>query len=152
MCIRDRKITSEGRAPRRAAIVSRDSSTRRRAARPAVCSEDALPTIDSAAAIASMAAGCIGVEAAWSRYTDRVWLIAHSGYRPGQGRPAGQRVRRLGADRQLGQVIAVPAAPNFPLAARSEVAATGSGQLQAPNLDADHGVAGPGNPVQRRPQ
>jgi hypothetical protein len=57
--------------------------------------------------------------------------MARSGYRPGQGCPAGQHVRRLGADRQLGQVIAVPAAPNFPLAARGEVATTRSGQLQA---------------------
>ncbi|PQM45671.1 hypothetical protein C1Y40_04165 [Mycobacterium talmoniae] len=37
---------------------------RRRAARPAVCREDALPTVPSAAVIASMASGCIGVVAA----------------------------------------------------------------------------------------
>ncbi len=48
-------------------MLSRDSSSRRRAARPAVCSEEALPTCASAAVIASMASGCIGVVAAWSR-------------------------------------------------------------------------------------
>ena len=56
--------TSEGRAPSRAAMLSRDSSIRRRAARPAVCSEEAFPTVANAAVIASMAAGCIGVVAA----------------------------------------------------------------------------------------
>ena len=58
------KITSDGRAPRTAATVSRDSSIRRRATRPAVCSEDAFPTVPSTAVIASMAAGSIGVVAA----------------------------------------------------------------------------------------
>ena len=48
-------------------MVSRDSSTTRRASRPEACSELALPTSDSWAVIASMAAGSIGVVAAWSR-------------------------------------------------------------------------------------
>src|SRR5690625_3309054 len=61
--------TSEGRADSAAARLSRDSSITRRAARPVVCSDDALPTVPSAAVIASMAAGYIGVVAAWSRYT-----------------------------------------------------------------------------------
>ena len=82
------KMTSDGRAPRPAAMPSRASSRRRRAARPAVCRVEALPTVPYAAVIASMAAGCIGVEAAWSRYTDRVWVMARSGYRPGPGRRA----------------------------------------------------------------
>ena len=58
------KMTSDGRAPSSSASVSRDSSIRRRAARPVPCSEDALPTVASTAVIASMAAGCIGVVAA----------------------------------------------------------------------------------------
>ena len=58
------KITSDGRAPSSLASVSRDSSIRRRAARPEPCSDDALPTVASTAVIASMAAGCIGVVAA----------------------------------------------------------------------------------------
>jgi hypothetical protein len=37
---------------------------RLRADRPDVCSDEALPTVDSTAVIASMAAGCIGVVAA----------------------------------------------------------------------------------------
>jgi hypothetical protein len=59
--------TSDGRAPRAWAMVSRDSSTRRRAARPEPCSEDALPVIAMAAVIAATAAGSTGVVAAWSR-------------------------------------------------------------------------------------
>jgi len=58
------KITSDGRAPRSAAIDSRDSSTRRRADRPEVCSEDALPTVANTEVIASIALGSIGVVAA----------------------------------------------------------------------------------------
>jgi len=58
------KITSDGRAPSLSAISSRDSSMRRRAVRPLVCSEEALPTVPSASDIASMAAWCIGVVAA----------------------------------------------------------------------------------------
>ncbi|SKP41431.1 Uncharacterised protein [Mycobacteroides abscessus subsp. abscessus] len=61
------KITSDGRAPRAAAIDSRDSSTRRRASRPAPCKEAAFPVCAMVAAIASMASGRIGVVAAWSR-------------------------------------------------------------------------------------
>ena len=38
-----------------------------RAARPVVCSEDALPTIEDCSVSASTAAGSIGVVAAWSR-------------------------------------------------------------------------------------
>ena len=38
------KITSDGRAPSTAAMRSRDSSTSRRAVRPAACSDEALPT------------------------------------------------------------------------------------------------------------
>ena len=45
----------------------RDSSTTRRAARPAVCREEALPVTASCSVIASMACGTIGVVAAWSR-------------------------------------------------------------------------------------
>jgi len=59
--------TSEGRAPRAWAIVSRDSSTTRRPARPEVCREEALPTVAICAVIASIASGNIGVVAAWSR-------------------------------------------------------------------------------------
>ncbi|CKP81269.1 Uncharacterised protein [Mycobacterium tuberculosis] len=58
------KITSDGRAPSLSAISSRASSIRRRAERPLVCSDDALPMVRCTAAIASMAAGCIGVVAA----------------------------------------------------------------------------------------
>ncbi len=58
------KTTSEGRAPTAAAIASRDSSTARRAARPDACSDEALPTRERAAVIASTATGSIGVVAA----------------------------------------------------------------------------------------
>eukprot|EP01133_Synstelium_polycarpum_P025930 gene25930-biopygen22365 len=58
------KMTSDGRAPKLAAIDSRDSSTRRRAARPEPCSEDALPTVLKVSVIASIAAADIGVVAA----------------------------------------------------------------------------------------
>ncbi len=58
------KMISDGRAPSRSAISSRDSSMRRRAVRPLVCSEEALPTVLSTAVIDSTAAGCIGVVAA----------------------------------------------------------------------------------------
>ena len=58
------KITSEGRAPNFCASASRASSIRRRAVRPVVCSEDALPAAAKTAVIASMAAGYIGVVAA----------------------------------------------------------------------------------------
>jgi hypothetical protein len=65
------KTTSEGRAPIAAARRSRDSSTTRRACRPAVCRDDALPAADRAAVTAavtvSTASGSMGVEAAWSR-------------------------------------------------------------------------------------
>src|SRR4029079_19616922 len=76
------KITSDGRAPRTAATVSRDSSMRRRANRPAVCSDDAFPTVPSTAVIASMAVGSIGVVAAWARYTELAGLITCPGYPP----------------------------------------------------------------------
>ena len=49
------------------AMVSRDSSTTRRAPRPEACSELALPTPESCRVIASTATGSIGVVAAWSR-------------------------------------------------------------------------------------
>lgn len=81
------KITSDGRAPSAAAMVSRDSSIRRRAARPAVCSEEAFPTVASTAVIASMAAACIGVVAAWSRYTGVAGLMTRPGYPPGGATP-----------------------------------------------------------------
>ena len=61
------KTTSDGRAPSTEAIRSRDSSTTARAARPVVCSEDALPTRAACSVSASTAAGSIGVVAAWSR-------------------------------------------------------------------------------------
>ncbi len=65
------KTTSDGRAPRAAASCSRDSSTTRRARRPALCRDDALPAADSAsrsaAVTVSTASGSMGVEAAWSR-------------------------------------------------------------------------------------
>jgi hypothetical protein len=49
------------------AIVSRDSSTTRRAALPDAWSELALPTPERWRVIASTATGSIGVVAAWSR-------------------------------------------------------------------------------------
>jgi hypothetical protein len=61
------KTTSPGRALSAAAIASRDSSTTRRAARPAACSDEGLPILVSWAVIASTASGCMGVDAAWSR-------------------------------------------------------------------------------------
>ena len=60
----DVKITSDGRAPNAAAIRSRASSTRRRAVRPAACSDDAFPTWCAWAAYASTASASIGVVAA----------------------------------------------------------------------------------------
>ena len=48
-------------------MVSRASSTARRACRPEACSELGLPTSSRCAVIASTAAGTIGVVAAWSR-------------------------------------------------------------------------------------
>ena len=48
-------------------MVSRDSSTTRRACRPEACSELGLPTSRRCAVIASIATGSIGVVAAWSR-------------------------------------------------------------------------------------
>ena len=61
------KTTSDGRAPSAAASCSRDSSTTRRACRPAACRDEALPVSSSAAVTASTASGSIGVDAAWSR-------------------------------------------------------------------------------------
>ena len=61
------KMTSLGRAPTAAANSSRDSSTTRRATRPEVCRDEALPVMASCSVIASMACGTIGVVAAWSR-------------------------------------------------------------------------------------
>jgi hypothetical protein len=46
---------------------SRDSSTTRRARRPAECSDEAFPVRASAAAMTATASGSIGVVAAWSR-------------------------------------------------------------------------------------
>ena len=59
--------TSPGRQFSACAMVSRDSSTTRRALRPEACSELGLPTSRRCCAIASIAAGTIGVVAAWSR-------------------------------------------------------------------------------------
>ena len=61
------KITSLGVTPSAPAIVSRDSSTRLRAARPAVCSDEAFPVADRAPIMASRAQSSSGVVAAWSR-------------------------------------------------------------------------------------
>ncbi len=61
------KTTSLGRAPSAAATDSRASSTVRRAARPAACSDDGLPVRVSSSTNASRAAGDSGVVAAWSR-------------------------------------------------------------------------------------
>ena len=61
------KTTSFGPAPKAAANRSRDSSTTRRARRPAVCRDDGLPVRVSSAVNASTAADSIGVVAAWSR-------------------------------------------------------------------------------------
>src|SRR3954468_12496122 len=58
--------TSDGRAPKAAAIDSRDSSTTRRARRPAACKDEALPGTASSAAMVMAASGWIGVVAAWS--------------------------------------------------------------------------------------
>ena len=58
------KSTSLGRAPSAAAIASRDSSTRRRAARPEVCSDEALPVADIASVMAATTSGRTGVVAA----------------------------------------------------------------------------------------
>jgi hypothetical protein len=46
---------------------SRDSSTTARAARPAVCSDEGFPTMAALSQNASIAAGSMGVVAAWSR-------------------------------------------------------------------------------------
>ena len=59
--------TSPGRQPSAWAIFSRDSSTIRRACRPDACIELGLPTSRRCAVMASIAAGTIGVVAAWSR-------------------------------------------------------------------------------------
>lgn len=56
--------TSLGRAPSAAASASRDSSTVRRAWRPAACSADAFPVTVRCAVIARTASGSIGVVAA----------------------------------------------------------------------------------------
>ena len=61
------KITSLGRAPNTSAICSRDSSTTRRARRPALCRDEGLPSWPSSSVIAARASGSIGVVAAWSR-------------------------------------------------------------------------------------
>ena len=56
--------TSLGRALKTSAICSRDSSTTRRARRPALCSEEGLPSWASSSVITSMASDSIGVVAA----------------------------------------------------------------------------------------
>lgn len=61
------KTISLGRAPSAAASVSRDSSTVRRARRPAACSAEAFPVTVRCAVIAWTASGSMGVVAAWSR-------------------------------------------------------------------------------------
>ena len=53
-----------GREPSAAATVSRDSSTMRRARRPAACSDEAFPTSCSSEATVAAASGTIGVVAA----------------------------------------------------------------------------------------
>jgi hypothetical protein len=58
------KMISLGRAPNTSASCSRDSSTTRRARRPAACREDGFPTWPSSSAIAAIASGRIGVVAA----------------------------------------------------------------------------------------
>ena len=66
---------------------SRDSSTTRRACRPEACSEEGLPTCESCSTISATASGCIGVVAAWSRYTVIV------GQPTGSGRMSAGRAR-----------------------------------------------------------
>ncbi len=61
------KITSLGRAENASAICSLDSSTTRRARRPALCSDEGLPRRASSSVIAATASGSIGAVAAWSR-------------------------------------------------------------------------------------
>ena len=61
------KITSLGLAPNASAICSLDSSTTRRARRPALCSEEGLPRWASSSVMAAMASGSIGAVAALSR-------------------------------------------------------------------------------------
>ena len=61
------KMTSLARAPNTSAICSRDSSTTRRARRPALCSDEGLPNWASSSVIAAIDSGSIGVVAAWSR-------------------------------------------------------------------------------------
>jgi hypothetical protein len=61
------KITSLGRASNASAMISRDSSTTRRARRPTACSEEGLPSAPSSSVIALTASGSMGVVAAWSR-------------------------------------------------------------------------------------
>ena len=61
------KSTSEGRTPSASAIRSRDSSTTRRAARPGVCNELALPTCRMVRVTTSTTSSSTGVVAAWSR-------------------------------------------------------------------------------------
>jgi hypothetical protein len=56
--------TSDGSAPSPAAIDARDSPTRRRAARPAECNDEALPVHAGAALSVATAPGSIGVVAA----------------------------------------------------------------------------------------
>ena len=58
------KTTSLGRAPNTSASCSRDSSTTRRARRPAACSEDGLPSHASSSVSAAIASGRMGVVAA----------------------------------------------------------------------------------------
>jgi hypothetical protein len=59
--------TSDGLAPSAAATPSRDSSTARRARRPEVCRDEALPSWTNASLITATASERIGVVAAWSR-------------------------------------------------------------------------------------
>src|SRR5262249_25884120 len=133
-------------APSFSAMVSRDSSSLRRAARPVVCSDDALPPVAIAAVIASMAAGCIGVVAAWSRYTER---IARPGYRPPRGPPPGWSGGRR-----------VPAGPlprrghvaNGGFASPRQVTSVIAGQLQRLDADVRDGQSGRHQPYERLPE
>ncbi len=59
--------TCSGGRPTSAATRARAASRRPRAARPAACTDDGLPTARAASAMASRAAGRTGVVALWSR-------------------------------------------------------------------------------------
>ena len=75
--------------------------------------------------------------------------IAHGPFRiPARSGLPGRPRRRLGADRQFREVIAVSAAAHSHLAARREVPPAGPGQLQGLHLDAHDRVPGTGDPLE----